>query len=629
MWEDFGHASIVIDQVDYEVLLADRGMSAPGGSHGPGSGSGPGGRKSNEPVAHDAIWETIVRSMSSGKAARGLSVQQRLLEIARSTDAVESLAGEAVAEQHGASQPGKIAAQAATVLTMFQRLVRAVEAQSPGEVPETLRHLAEAASRLDPQIVMRAIGESAESGVGADVTTAMGRWFDEDQVAHMLAKSLEAEGTAAGRMAAALNTLVPDAARQQRVMRLARTHWTPETGDDATGVDTAWRALETMLSGPGAAAANTAEYNTSLDDSEARSYQLSLTTPAQMDGWIHTVDSDSVRTLSVTLLLDLLTLEQRPDNIAETAGDLATLAADLLMSADSDQSEQVVRGLAAVSTGPSTRHAMAAQRALETLAGSNAMRETTATLADFDQAQMAWFERMCTALGPSSLNTLVSVLAVAADDEGRRRIEHVIALFGDVAIAPLMPLLDAPNWPAVRAAIYTLGQIGSPAAIKLLDSLIGGPDPRKAYEAVVALARIDDAAALRGVAAALRDGSPAVRMRVVDALAASHEPRTGPLLASALAEARVLGSGHHLAIRTLGALRQIGGDQAVPAIVRAMQAWSWFRIPRASRLKRAAAGVLASMNTTAALTALNEAARTGDVLLKRYARAATRRGSQA
>ncbi|MCX6543083.1 MAG: HEAT repeat domain-containing protein [Acidobacteria bacterium] len=621
-WAESGHQSVEIDQINFEALMADRGPAAGGPPllSPPGAGSDAPARADS--TAHDDVWESIVSSMSSGRPTEGSSVQQRLLEIARSTDAIESLAREVAPLAAGKPQSAVVAAQAATVLTTFRRLVRAVEAQSPDEKSATLRNLAEAASRLDPQVVMRAVAESTESGSGSDVTTAMGNLFDDDQVARMLARSLAAEGKASGRIAAAFSTLAPDPARQQQVLRLARARSAPDIDEGAAGIGAAFHSLEQMLSGPGDVAYTSTEYSASLDDAESRSHQLRLSVPPQMDEWMRTVSSDSIRSLSSVLLLDLFALEERQGEIVETADDLAALAEDLLMSADTVEADRVVHTLDTTASDRSPHHAEAGSKALETIARSTSLSEMSLALADFDSTQLAWFGRFCHQLGPAALESLVPSMLTAPEGEGRHRLDQVIVQFGDEAVAPLTQLIESSDRAVCRAALQCIGRIGTDKAIAVLQKLIGGEDVRTARDAVVALVRIDDSSALRPVIAALRDGPSALRHLVVDALAASRERRAAPLLAATLDTIDPLGPEHELAIRVLRALRLVNDDAAVPAIARTFGAWSWLRLARASRVKRTAAGVLASMKTDAALAALDQAVTDGDVLSRGHARLA-------
>jgi len=626
IWKEGGPQGITLDQIDYDVLMADRG---PGGLTKKDGAAEKRGAGSPPVVSHDAIWQEVVRSMSTGQIARGHSIQQRLVEIARSPEAIAELASEALQADPADEPSAKMAAQAATVLTVFQRLVRAVEAQSPDEVPDALRHLADAASKLDPAAVMGAVAESAESGLGLDVVVALGRSFDDEQVAELLARSLTADGRATARLASAVSTLTPDPARQHRVLTLARTIAPEALAPHVAGgaIDAALGSLELMLGGSGGGRFASTDYTATLADADARSYEMSLSTPAQMDSWISTVSADSVRILAVTLLIDLFLIEDRPDRINETADSLAAQAEDLLMAADTAEVERIVRALHEAAAGDADARAAAGRKALDTLARSAAMRDMSSSLPDFDTVQSEWFGRMCGMLGPAVLDALVPALPIVADGPGRPRLEPLIVAFGDHAVPPLVTLAADQDWNAARAAIQIIGRIGTPSATSVLHGFITGGDPRHVREAVIALMHIGDDRAIEPIRTAAQDRSRWRAESVVDALASSADRRASPILAALLADLDPLRSDHDLALKILNALRIVGDERAVPAIAAAMRPTSWLRFRRARRVKRSAISVLASMHNAEARAALDEAISSGDGLLRRLARHARGTGA--
>ena len=392
MWEDFGHRSIDVHQIDYDALLGDDN-AGDGGSAGRGTVPGSSGSRAGSdgrplPGHDDAVWRSLVKSMATRRpTSAGAAIQQRLLQIAGSADAIHALAAQAMLQQPPAQGSAMLAAQAATVLMTFQRLLGAVETQAPGQVAETLRNLAAAASKLDPSVVLDAMAESAESGFGGSVAGALSTLFDDDQIARMLAHSLAAEGRASGRMAAALSTMAPDASRQQRVLRLARNLSTQGDPEKSSAFHSAWHSLEQMLSGPGDELFTSAEYSSSLAEAEARSHQLRMQPTPQLDGWVHSVSAESVKTLSVTLLLDLFSLEESAEAAAEVANDLAALAEDLLMSADYREAERVVQALTDVASWSDPRRALAARIAVDLARPPRCA--TWATVTDFEDGQQS------------------------------------------------------------------------------------------------------------------------------------------------------------------------------------------------------------------------------------------------
>ena len=296
VWREFKHRSVEVQAIDYDALLVDRTVR-PADANGPAEAAASTGSRRPAAVPHDAIWQEIVRSLSMGRPADGLSVQTRLTEIARSPASIAELTSDVLEPDADDEPTAKVAAQAATVLMTYQRLVRAVEARTPDRVTDALQNVAAASEQLDPALVMCAVAESAESGVGAEVTGTIGRWFDDDRVARMLAGSLAAEGRATGRIAAAVHTLVPDAARRRRVLTLARGLAPRHHEDAASAFNATLQSLEQMLRGPSDSVYASEEYARNLEDTDERSYEFSLSTPAQMDAWIHTVSSESVERL--------------------------------------------------------------------------------------------------------------------------------------------------------------------------------------------------------------------------------------------------------------------------------------------------------------------------------------------
>src|SRR5258708_30644119 len=81
--------------------------------------------------------------------------------------------------------------------------------------------------------------------------------------------------------------------------------------------------------------------------------------PPELSDWMDSLGQESVRTLSVTLLVDLMTIETDAARATEIATDLAALGEDLLMSGSYDDAAAVTRALSARATvaGPPGRGA--------------------------------------------------------------------------------------------------------------------------------------------------------------------------------------------------------------------------------------------------------------------------------
>ena len=309
LWQDFGHRSLELDQIDYEAILAaPEGPSARSGARDGPDPAGAKGRAQGQP--RDGVWDSLVKSMSDKATPYSRGARERLRQISQSADDIFDFAIEAAQVQNPAAIANRQAAQAATVLTAFERLVSQIEATAPDQVTETIRNIAAAASRMDPLLVMDAVAESAESGLGGPVARALGDSFDDNEVARLLATSMAREGRASGRMAAALNTLAPDAERQRRVLRLASQMTDVPGAGPHSEVASAWTALEQILTGPADTLYTSADYAFQLQEAELRSHRLRLQAPEHLEKWVASVSAESMRTLSVSLLLDLFALEE-------------------------------------------------------------------------------------------------------------------------------------------------------------------------------------------------------------------------------------------------------------------------------------------------------------------------------
>lgn len=623
IWEQYGHHWLVIDQIDYEVLLA---VAAAGTVETTDRGKrSDADRKAV--LERDQAWRSLVGAMADGRTAIDVSAERRLLDIAESPEAIHALAMDAADAQDVSGAATKEAAQAAAVLMTFQRLASFVELQAPQELESVLSNIAKAAAQSDPALLMRAIGDAAESGLGLDVVKAIGARFDDQQVADLLATALAAEGKATARIASALDTLTPATDRRGRVLRLAR-HSTAESPAPAGGnVSSVWLALERFLEGPADSAYVSRLYGESLEQAEARSNRVRLDAPAKLDEWVRSVAPESIRTLSTTVLLDLFSLEHNAAAVLETAKDLAVVTDDLLTACDALEAARVVVALDQASRSADPERASAGAAGLTDVQRCPGLREIAQNVGELDDRHFDALGRVCEMLGPATVPLLVATLASQPAGTGRARLVTLLVAFRDQALDALIEAVAFADTDQTRVFVHVLVRLGGPRAITLLNAWARSPRPDLMREAIYGLVSSDDPLAPQAVMALLRTGSLAARAAVVDAVASSHHPTASALLAGALPDLNPLGREHGLCLQMLAALRRVGGADAVPAIAGIMRARSWLAWRKTGRLKAAAVSVLAGMQTPDARQAIAEAAEHGDFRLKRAARAMMRPGA--
>jgi HEAT repeat protein len=365
-----------------------------------------------------------------------------------------------------------------------------------------------------------------------------------------------------------------------------------------------------------------AQYKTGLDQIGARAEAMAVDVPEDVAALIETLGQDNVRRLSVVLLVDLLGLENNPERAPELARDVAALGEDLLLSGDYASALIVTRALAdqAATEGAVTK--TACRVALDGLVETTAFQETVDFLGEMAPEPAALFRDLCAAVGPSAIDALRQKLDVEELTPARQRATEIIQQYGGRAVSRLSPLLSSPHWYAHRNVADLLGEIASADGVPLLHPLLRGRDARVMRSAVRALSNIDDPAAARAVHTVLRSAAGEQRHAVVAALVAERDPRVVPLLVCILNESDPLRGDHQLVLETLGAVGDVGRDEAVPHVARVMRRTSWLAWRRTRALKETSLAALRHIGSPAASRAIADAAADGDRMLRRLARAA-------
>ncbi len=605
IWAAEGHSSVVIEQIDYEKVLAREEGHVP------------------EPSRRDDLWRSIVVSISGGqKTVFDERAQQRLLAIAGSAGDIVDLATAVMAPKCTADGSAMITTQAATVLAAFRHLSSVVSVMAPERMPELMGNLAGAAAQLDPHVTMQLLQSEEDPADRSAIVHGIGAAFDDVKVAQLLATALALEGQASDRLATIFNTIAPDAERQGRVLKLTRDLLSETDFGRSGQFQVLWTSMAELLVSYNDKPYMSETYRRSLDGVGARAEQMGGgELPPELDEWLATLGQENVRTLSVALLIDLLTLEQDAARADTIARDMQALAEDLLMSGAYADALAVVAALGArASTAPSTIGRDACLGALNALGESLAMREAVQLMDDVDPETWPTLRAVITTTGPSSIEALKPIIEVEHETEVSGRAADLIAGFGRPAIPRLAALIDDRRWFVQRAATRLLGRIGSPDTVPLLQPLLRRSDPRVAREAVRALALIDDPSAARAIHTVLRSAAGPLRQAVVEALVADRDPRVIPMLGRIVAESEPLGKDHEVVLDTLTALGIVGTDQAVPILAGAIARRGWRRRRKLRALKERGVGALARIGGQAATAALGEAAERGDRLLRRIVR---------
>ncbi len=598
-WASTNYMSISIEQIDYEKILEDRDVE-------------------HEADHRDDIWRSVVNSIVEGRHSFDHLQQQRLLEIAGSAFEIHGLATAVAAPKCSADGSPLITTQAATILATFRHLAGIVTVMDPDRLPEVMRNVAAATTSLDPHVVMQIM----QTDEGLQETPILGKIaasFDDEKVAELLATALARDGNASARLARIFDTIAPDAERKERVLKMTKNLLSENDFGRSSQFTAVWNSMEELLLTYDESPYVSAAYQASLEGAVGRSEMFaSRDLPPELPEWVESLQQDNVRSLSVLLITDLLRIEEREERAGDIANDMTGLVDDLLMSGDFANSALVLRELRKASERKIAQAAMRA--ALTTVGESAALREAATMLSDFDQATLDTFAECCESIGPVSARALYPALQSETDTAEYARARDLVRQFGAAAVPYIAPLADDNRWFVQRNAAAMLGSTKSPDAVPALQSLLRRSDPRVLRQAVGALAGIDDPAAARAVQMALRAASGPARTAVVEALVAEKDPRVIPMLIRILGESDPFGEDHQTVLDTLDAVRQLADDRAVDAVAAVMRRKKLFTRKKARAVKLASVEALMAIRTPEARSALDDAARTGDRLLKRVIR---------
>jgi hypothetical protein len=601
IWAAEGHPTIILEQIDYKSVLARE--------HG----------EVAEPARRDELWRSIVMSIAGGqKAVFDERAQERLLAIAGSSMDIGELAMAVMAPKCALDDSPMITTQAATVLAAYRHLAAIVSVMSPERLPEVMVNLATATARLDPHVAIELMQAEDDPAERVAVVRGLAGAFDDSKVAQLLATALALGGQASDRLATVFNAIAPDEERKTRVLTLTRSLLSETDFGRSCQFQALWTSIEDLLVSYNDKPFVSGSYKAALDGVGGRAdTMVALDQPPDLPEWMASLGQENVRALSVTMLIDLLTLEDDAARADGLADDMEALAEDLLLSGAYDDAFRVTQALAARAATHGAGGRDACRLALDRLGESLAARETAALAAEVDAAGWASMRRVLETVGVSTVEALKPNVMVEEDTEGSQRSADLIVSFGGPAVLRLASLVSDPCWFVQRACARLLGRIAVPDAVPLLQPLLRQHDPRVAREAVVALCNVDDPSAARAIHTVLRAATGELRQAVIDALVAGRDPRVVPMLVRIIAESQPLRKDHEIVLATMSALAEIGSQRAVPTIVDVIRRRGFFRRKKLRALKRHGVDTLVQIGGPKATEALDEASRTGDRMLKR------------
>ncbi len=538
--------------------------------------------------------------------------------------------GEKIAELMGAVEDrasGGVGAKSAAIMRMIRSVVMSVSAKLPDMVDNALQHLAAAVGQLTPEMLIGLLAEdagAADTGQDRIMDTVVNHMAD-GAIAGFVSRNVIAEGSPTDRLAQAFQALVNDTQHRERVLSLAKDDVAASPLGSTPEFDGLWTQIaQKLLTSYSDKPFISDSYARELSTARGHAIDVERVSddPAErVSAWLTTVSTTALRTLDISLLLDLLRIEEDDARWGDLMAPVVHTLEDLLLVGDFDSAAglvDVIANAAGGNQGKTRRqHALIA---IDMIVAGPMMQHMVIHLATVEDAQFERIKAMCLALGEVLVRPLAETLAAEQRSRTRERLTDILLGFGASAQRTIERLKNSPNAVVRRTAIQLMRQFGGSEALPDLTELLDDNEPQVQREAVRAILNIGTDKAYQVLQQALATGSEQSRNAIMQAIGLLRDDRATPLVAYILrnVDHRRLTTVYLRAIEQLGALRD---PEAVPPLTEVFRRpGEWWAPLRTSTLRAASAAALARVGTPEALAVIEDAVTPGPRGLRNAAR---------
>lgn len=595
LWTTMAGRHVEVREIDYAEVLRERKQGA------------------------DASWEQVIANCLTGKA---FDIPEELLQ-SLLDGTIDSETLTKVFEQLDqavTAQGGNTGARAAALVRLLEGLVCAVHDRAPQQEERVMRDLSMALGHATPDLILSVIAQGRGPAdthapiVGNVVGNVVGRMPD-GTVANFVAREVVGAGAPIERVAQAFHALVVDSDRRERLVSMA--HDTAIiSGAEGDAFEQSWASIAGRLlsqySDEPFVSEQYAQQLTTVRAEAVDVEQVSDDPPERLTAWLGTVATSELRRLDLSLVLDLLRIEQDLERRTALMNPVFALLDDLLLVGDFEAAEVVlnVLGEEARSHTEAGRRSLA-KATIERLITPATMRHFVAHLATLDDTQFARVKSICVALGERFIRPLAEALSLEERTRTRERLSEILLGFGSVGRAEIEQLKSSANAAVRRTAVYLLRAFGGSEALPDLTELLDDAEPGVQRDAVRAILQIGTDDGYRVLEQALETGTPQSRESIMQALASQRDERAAPLLTYILGHVSHAGALGWVYLRALDLLGQLRDADAIPALESALYKGEWWAPRRTSMLRSAAATALARIGTADAVAALLKASQVG------------------
>ncbi len=609
-WLASGNKAITLKEIDYAEVLRER------------AGKG-----------ESASWDRIMATLNEERDEDAGSDQAPMASVLELADDPNRLAQFAERLQAAGKAGGDDSAQQRkSLLELMHGLANYAADRKPAELDAVLNNMAGAAAQLSPEMLLSLMTDppplSAGTGAGAkrmDLAGELQSRLTDEMVTKFLVDNVVKDRGASGRLAAAFQTLVPDPERQQSILAAAAEQAQAMFGQDPA-FENVWNTSTEMLTSYSDSQYVSDDYARELTSARSQPVDVEKSgddPPARIRAWISTVGDDEIRGLDQRLLLDLLTIESRPDVWAGMLDVAVTSIEQLVLVGDLKLAAQLVETIVGVSRDTASPFAELATAGVTRLVEGSVARHLAHFLRQATDAEVALAKQICKTIGPSLVEPLAD--ALAAEDNARtvRRLRDILIGFGPAARRYADELRSSANPAVRRAAVDLLRALGGEAALPDLRGLLDDADPAVQREALRAIVQVGTDEAYHVLEKALETGKEHTREAIRQALGALRDERAAPLFIYLLNTTAYTGQhegAYTSAIESLG--RVAVDERSVATLKTILERGEWYAPNRTARLRAAAARALRAMGSASAERVLNEAAAGGSGSVKKAAKAA-------
>jgi HEAT repeats/PBS lyase HEAT-like repeat len=560
-------------------------------------------------------WDQIINLCLLGDEALDAQALATLLD----TLGDSARFGELIERLQSAATGGDatVSARAAALLELVKQMLAAsAERAGEGGKEGVLQTVADSSSRLTPDMLIEIIEhargpERQQAEVAAAIVDRMG----DNTIASFVARNVARETGASERLAQALQLLVPDIDRKERLIDLAKQEAEQSPFGRQAGFEELWESAANMLASYSDESFVSAEYARELSGAQKQAVdveRVSNDPPDRIKAWLATVELEAIRALDVALLVDLLQVEDDPSAWRDTARIVVSEIEKRLKAGDTDGAHKLAFAIVR-ETGTGGRGALrsVAESAVEGLASVSLASLIAAHFRKVDDADVDPYNRICRTIGLRMIGPLAEVLIVEENSKAIRRLRELLFGFGAAGRETVERLKQSPNPTVRRTAIDMLRMFGGQDALADLATMLEDLDPLVQRDAIKAIAQLGNDEAFAVLQKALMSGTAAGNA-IPQQLISLKEERAVPLLCYVLNHTVPRGrliEVHTLIMEAIGALGS--HTDSIATLEKVLYRGEWWAPTRTATLRRAAALALGRIGSPDARRVLEEARKKG------------------